>query len=722
MRTILQLMREAGVLLRTAIVAVPLVLAPAIEPLAAQTSRSGEASAIAPDTSMVHDPGFARIMLIARVRGDSCVLRWAPSTPHGWRVANRTGYVVERRGRQGEFARLTPDTLHPWLPMRFIDEMRSHEGNPYLGLVLNALWADSALLGLEGADTLRENVARNVNLFGFALFAADNDPYIADAMGLRFVDRTVTQGEHYTYRVRLNEEREYRIDPATLDVDIRPAPEGPPPLNLSARGLERRIELRWDPQPADEYTGYLVSRSDNGGRTFRQLNARPIVIVAGTDSTVRAQGGYTDTSVAQYRVYVYRVQGITPFGERGAAADVRAFARDLTPPPAPRVHNPVQGGKSVVVLSWEMPATPPDLAGFIVSRSSLPDSLFHDLTPRPLAKSARRFADTKADPAEPYYIVTSLDTAGNRAPSYPLLGTLVDTLPPAIPTGLQGRIDAGGIVRLAWNKNRERDIIGYRVLRANDLRHEFTQLTGRVWRDTAFVDTVESRTLTRFVFYRIAAVNARFNHSRASAPLALRRPDTIPPEPPVFSDVRAGDSSVVLHWVPSASSDVAAHVLSRRTSRGEAWTALATLPRTAATYTDRAVSHNVMYEYSIEAIDSSGLHSQPALSVQARPFDTGVRPPVTDVAAVFQPDERGVALTWTYPDGAPEGSWFLVYRSFNGTPMARFKSIAASQRRFLDREVSAPGAYEYAVQFMTRDGAQSPLSSRAHVLVPKPAN
>jgi len=719
MMTIMRPLRSAGPFIRPATIML-LLLAAAGARVPAQTLRTEQGSAMAPDSTGLHDPGFAKIMLIARVREDSVVLRWAPSTPHGWRVANRTGYVVERRGREGQFVRLTSDTLHPWLPMRFIDEMRSHGNNPYLGLVLNALWADSALLGLEGADTLRENAARNVNLYGFALFAADNDPYVADAMGLRFVDRAVTRGERYTYRVRLNEERDYRIDPATVDVDIRPTPEGPPPVNLSARALERRIELRWDPQQAAEYTGYLVSRSDDGGRTFRQINARPIVIVTGADTSVRAQGGYTDTSVAQYRVYVYRVQGITPFGERGTAADVRAFARDFTPPPAPRVHNPKQGGKAIVILEWDMPATSPDLAGFIVSRSALPDSLFHDLTSRPLAKSVRRFTDRKADPAEPYYIVTSVDTAGNRAPSFPLLGSLIDTLPPAVPTGLQGRVDAGGVVHLVWNRNRERDILGYRVLRANDLRHEFTQLTGKVWRDTAFADTVEVRTLTRFVYYRIAAVNAHFNHSRATAPLALRRPDAVPPEAPVFSDVSTGDSSVVLRWVPSASSDVAAHIISRRTSRTEEWKTLATLPRTAAIYTDRAVSQNVMYEYCIEAVDSSGLHSRPALTVQARPFDPGVRPPVTDLAATFNPKTKTVALTWTYGGNLPDGSYFLVYRSRNGAPLARYRSVASAQKSFTDGDVGEPGAYEYAVQFITRAGAQSSPGTRARIQLPKP--
>jgi len=721
MRTGMRHQRTPGVLIRPASLIVLLLLSPAGARLAAQSALPGQesVSGMAPDSTGLHDPGFARIFLIAQVRRDSVVLRWAPSTAHGWRVANRTGYVVERRGTGGGFVRLTPDTLHPWLPMKFIDEMRTHQSNQYLGLVLNALWADSALLGLEGADTLRENAARNVNLYGFALFAADNDPYIADAMGLRFVDRAATTGERYTYRVRLNEERDYRIDPGEAEVDVRPTPEGPPPANLTARAVERRIELRWDPQRVAEYTGYLVSRSEDGGRTFRQLNARPIVIVTGTDSMLHAQGGYTDTSVAQHRTYVYRVQGITPFGDRGAAAEVRALVRDLTPPPPPRVHNPKLSGKSVVRLEWDMPATSPDLAGFVVSRSALSDSLFHDLTAKPLPKTARQFTDSKADPAEPYYIISSVDTAGNRAPSFPLMGAQIDTVPPAVPAGLRGQIEPSGIVHLSWHGNRERDILGYRVLRANDLRHEFTQLTGKVWRDTAFTDTVEVRTLTRSVYYEVAAVNARFNHSRATAPLALRRPDVNPPVPPAFSDVQASDSAVTLRWVPSGSRDVQSHVLSRRAAGTGEWKPVATLPRTASVYVDREVTQNVMYEYRIEAVDSSGLRSQGGLTVQGRPYDTGVRPAVADVAASFDPKENCITVTWKYTPARPEKSFFLVYRSRDGAPLARYRSVESSVKTFTDREVE-PGAYEYAIQFVTRGGAQSSPGARARVQVPKP--
>jgi fibronectin type 3 domain-containing protein len=686
----------------------------------AQSAQPQPSASAGPDTLAPHDPGFTKIMVTARAYKDSVVLRWAPGTPHGWRVANRTGYVVERRSGSGEFSRLTPDTLHPWLAFTFIDSMRAHPDHKYLGLVLNALWADSLLLEPDGADTVGDNAVRNTNLFGYALFAADNDPSIAEAMGLRFVDRTVQEGDRYTYRIRLNEARDYRIDPGEVDVEVRPARVDPPPVNLTARGRERRIELRWEPQPSGEYTGYIISRSADGGKKFTRMNTAPAVIVDGGDPAVRPQGGFTDTTVINYTVYIYRVHGITAFGEHGTPAEVRAFARDLTPPPAPLLKNPKQAGRATVQLAWDMPSGSPDLVGFVVLRSAFSDSSYHELLKKPLPKNARTYTDKTANEGEPYYIVASLDTAGNRAASFPVLGALIDTLPPAVPTGLRGMIDTAGVVHLTWNRNRERTLLGYRVLRANAPEHEFTQLTGQVWPDTAYTDTVAVRTLTRNVYYRIAAVNVRYNHSRPTAILALRRYDATPPEAPAFYDVQASDSAVALRWAPSSSSDVRSHVLSRRIPPSEPWTALATLLNSAAQYVDHAVQQGVMYEYRIEAVDSAGLHSPPGLTVQARPFDSGVRPAPTNVKASFDQRTNEVTLSWTYASPKSESSFIVVFRSRNGTAFLRYRSVEADQGTFVDREITGSGEYAYAVKVITRTGAESVLSAPARVRIEPP--
>ncbi|HXG01506.1 MAG TPA: hypothetical protein VNL69_11985, partial [Bacteroidota bacterium] len=131
----------------------------------------------------LRDPGFAQIKVIANAGNDSVVLRWAPSTPHGWYVANRTGYIVERRTGTGSFTRLTPDTLHPWLPDQMSAAIEANRDNPFLPIVLQATWGDSALLDMipSGRDTLGEVAERATNFYSLALFAADNDPLVAEA-------------------------------------------------------------------------------------------------------------------------------------------------------------------------------------------------------------------------------------------------------------------------------------------------------------------------------------------------------------------------------------------------------------------------------------------------------------------------------------------------------------------------------------------------------------
>jgi fibronectin type 3 domain-containing protein len=664
------------------------------------------------------DPGFAQIKVIAQASTDSVVLRWAPSTPHGWRVANRTGYMIERRSGSGQFVRITPDTIHSWLPDRLIREVNERPDHPYMGLALNALWGDSTLLSApDGSDTLGVLAERNMNLFSYALFAADNDPLIAEALGLRYVDRNVKVGDRFTYRISLNVPTEYKIDSGEVVVDVKNAVLGPPPVNLSAKGLDRRIEIRWEAQQQNDYSGYHVYRSDDNGRTFRKLTNRPMVLLISQESGQAGIGVFTDTTIVNYKLYKYQVKGINAFGEFGTAGQVEAMGRDMTPPFPPLVKNPEQVGKTKVKLSWDVPEVDADLAGFIISRSAISDSNFRSITPKRLPKAARTFTDTAASDEEPFYVVSSVDTAGNQSPSLPMYGILIDTMPPAIPKGLSGTIDTAGVVRLLWRKNAERNLLGYRVLRANAPDHEFTQLTGQVWHDTLFTDTVEVNTLTRFIYYKIAAVNNRYNHSEMTPVLALKRPDMVPPDAPVFTNVQATDSSVMLKWAASTSEDVKSHVLYRRTDETQSWTMLATLSRIDAMYVDKAVTQNVMYEYEIEAVDSSGLKAMAELPVQGRPYDTGVRPTVSGLRGSYDAAQKKVVLNWLYKPVKQEKFFYLIYRSALNTPLNHYKSIQQTQSTFADDALLGNGMYTYAVKVITDSGAESPLSERVQVTV-----
>jgi fibronectin type 3 domain-containing protein len=697
---------------------VMLLLLSAIVPSRGQVQ---DTSSVSLGSNIPRDPGFAKIAVIARAYQDSVILRWAPSTPHGWRIGNRLGYIVERRQAGGQTIRLTPEPEVPWPVERLADALNANPDNSYLGLAVYALAGDTTLMGLAdslGIDTVGVNAEKNTTLYGYALFSADNDPLVAEALGLRFVDKNIKVGVRYTYRVSLSEKRDYRIDPGEVTVNVRATGPGPAPSNFRAQGLDGEIDLRWEGLSERDYSGYYVYRSDDGGKTFSKMNKTPIVIVTPGEANVMRVARFVDTTITNYKVYKYRVRGIDAFGELGSPGEAEAFGRDLTPPPKPTVKPPEQLGKTRIRLGWEMTEVSPDLAGFSVSRSAFIDSNYHRLTKKLLPPTAREYIDEQATDAEPYYVIAALDTAGNGALSFPLYGMLIDTIPPSIPTGLTGTINKDGIVHLRWGRGPERNLLGYRVLRANAPEHEFSQLTGEVDTDTTFVDTVEVRTLTRNVYYRVAAVNTRFIHSEMSSVLALRRPDVVPPEAPVFTDVLPTDSSVVLSWAPSTSEDLKWHVLYRRLSGEQKWVAIDTLSKKDHSYTDEAVRQNTLYEYLIEAVDSTGLKSPAVVPVQARPYDTGVRPPIEKFTARYDEKKKEIALHWSYRPRKKESYFFLIYRAARGTSLTKYRSVESAQTSFADTDLVGSGLYSYAVQVVTENGGASPVSNKVQVTVP----
>ncbi|MBI4534796.1 MAG: hypothetical protein HY708_00870 [Ignavibacteriae bacterium] len=185
----------------------------------------------------------------------------------------------------------------------------------------------------------------------------------------------------------------------------------------------------------------------------------------------------------------------------------------------------------------------------------------------------------------------------------------------------------------------------------------------------------------------------------------------------MFMDVQVSDSSVMLSWAASTSEDVQAHVLYRRVSEQKRWEPLITLSRTADRYVDKGVNQNTMYEYLIEALDSSGYRTPAELSVQARPYDTGVRSPVTGLRASYDEGERRVILSWSYSPRKQESFYYVVYRATAASALSQYKSVSSTRQTFLDAELVGPGTYEYAIKVMTESGAQSPLSERARVTV-----
>ena len=87
--------------------------------------------------------------------------------------------------------------------------------------------------------------------------------------------------------------------------------------------------------------------------------------------------------------------------------------KDTYGPPAPTGLVPVSGPVAVTLV-WD-PVTAPDLAGYIVLRSTAPSETLQELTPKPITQP--QFEDPTARAGQRYiYYVVAVDNAGNRGP------------------------------------------------------------------------------------------------------------------------------------------------------------------------------------------------------------------------------------------------------------------------------------------------------------------
>ncbi len=678
------------------------------------------------DTTQVDDDlaRTASIRALSRNGVDSIVIRWAPTKAGAWFTYNTIGYVVERGDVSNDEAKnvtrfqvINKQTIKAWT----LDEFKSriNSTHKYAAIAAQCLYGKVSIPqpGSDGSVNSLALAAQELdNKFAFAMYAADNDILAAEALGLRFVDRNIQRGHEYVYRIRsVRQSERYLIDTAYVSAKAEAAEALMPPMNLSATEEHGQVTLRWKNIPVLPYSGFNVYRRDAQGKEIL-LNSTPISAVQNPKFNQTMEPYYVDTTCGFYAKHSYFVRGISAFAELSQASSVEAMGRDRSAPPTPVMKKPLIFSNTMVRLEWEMRAEAKDLAGFVVLRSDSVASRFKALHDKLVPAKTFTFLDTAATAAEPYYAVQAVDTAGNVSDYFTAYVDIHDTLPPAMPRGLHGSIDTNGVVRLVWNLGTEKDLLGYRVLWANDTTHEFTQRTNFVLQDTIMVDTIQINTLTPYIYYKVVAVDTRYFHSLATPILALKRPDVVPPQAPQFIDVRVSDSTVILRWARSRSHDLKNHILFKRAQGSKEWKELVRLGAMDQMYEDKTVNKRSTYEYQLVAIDSTGLRSEPSAAVQGRPFDTGKRPSPSNIRLSYDPKTKSVTVQWEFNAMMSEKYWFVLYRGFEDFDLKQMQAIDARQLSVTDKDLVGNGRYRYAVKVMSPYG-ESPLSEIQEIIV-----
>lgn len=558
---------------------------------------------------------------------------------------------------------------------------------------------------LDDAIRYQENIESNIL---FASLLADQSFGFARASMMAYRDTTAQPGYIYYYKLSITDTTStygVGIHRCSATSDSQQAP-----TRIEGRGRNLIAEVSWSAKGlTDDYVYYNIERSDDGGTTFFTVNSEPFIGFGDAAADPESMT-YIDTLPANGIAYYYRVKGLSPFGFEGPPSDTVMVVGV-----PPRLDLQVVVDSIMISESIEVyfGSTPHDFDSELVQfelfyQATLEDTLV-SVSNSVVPATDRVLVATLPLPTA-YYTIVGTDVNQHRYSSIAFLGQAVDTIPPAAPQGLTGTIDQSGLVDIDWDDNTEEDLDGYKVFYSDVADGDYVQLTVDHVDSSYYFTQASMDVTTDSIFYKVAAIDNRYNMSEYSEPFLLLRPDLLPPTKPTLAQMSATAQGIRIAWRLSGSDDVSHYTLQRRKATSTTWLDVITftdkeaplppLPDPAedipATYLDAEELPRAEHVYRLLAYDDSDNVSASA-ERSIYPYDDGIRGEISGFAATqviinyqeapithanaqgyinlvilpFEPKEeqdykaKAVSLTWQYETDSPSSlREFKVYRRF----------------------------------------------------------
>jgi hypothetical protein len=688
-------------------------------------------------------PVVSKIALMARNGNDSIVLRWLTDDKKVFKNGLQNGYSIFRAenngNKYGKFNKVADVKL--WDKAKWDKTLASYtdtnvQAYKYLkmGYAFTIERAKNVPKEITSIDDIKLAIAQNDLMLLFATMASCMDAQSADAMGLRWVDKNITPGSKYKYRIEAISVPEKKENEGT---EIEAVAESPK-LNATAKVWpiegETNILVKWA-FPEEPFIGYSMERSDDGGKTFKKINRDLLLIDNTSNEKDSLFGALADSSVKMYVPYVYRAIGHSLFAEEMVIGTCKAMARDRTPVTCIFVPSPDATTAKNAVIKWELTCNPgSDLKGFWVAKDSSVEGKFKTIiTPNLLSPATTQFIDYNLNNnSDNFYRILTVDTAGNVFYSNAVYLLRIDTVPPAAPVWAVGKSDSIGIITLKLNANKDKDFFGFRIAKANQADHDFSTIYETFSKDTNYIvnkadtifhDTVTLKTLTKHIYYRAYALDRNYNVSESSKIIEIKRPDIIPPVAPVLKAVTPTDSCLILTIIPSSSEDAVRMSLYRRAEEDTSFQYMGRMNPKDSIFYDKNLIPEKMYYYTLTASDTDNNTSEFCFAQKAKTYDSGVRKGVENVKAEYDKDSKEIIVSWTYEkdEKKDEEIYFQVYCATGASALERCSTLPFNDGIFMYKNPNpiGKGPYKYAIKVVTSKGAESEFCSEKSVLIPE---
>jgi hypothetical protein len=660
----------------------------------------------------------SNVKVNARAQKDKILLRWAVNTPIGWTNSHKSGFMVTRFTviRNGKIL-LKPEKLlltsKPLLPEPLDSWMDLAQKDNYAAIIAQSIYGENFEVSgaNEGPLSKIVNTAEELDQrYTFALYAADMSFEGALKAGWGLVDINVKPNEVYTYQVSVFENP--KVKSGSFAIGLKNYGPLPEPTDFNAIPDDKKILLSWDYASFKSiYSSFMVEKSSDG-INFAPISKTPLVNMNDKVDHPSMTMYYIDTLSVNDKEYHYRLYGISSFGEKGQVTKP-ILAKGITAlvTAARLIDYHIENSNSVH-LEWEYPKEAEDpIQGFEINLAEK-DKGPYKVVSTGLLPSDRKFECKNLFPSN-YFTVTVVGKNNQRLTSQSMLVQPIDSIAPVKPLGLEGTIDSLGVVRLKWKANQERDLLGYRILKANNTDEEFVDIYHKSYVGNDYVDTTVSLKMSNSkVYYRIAAEDQRFNISDPSEILVLEKPDKIPPAPPIFKDFDTKDGKVYLKWIRSYSDDVVGYSLRRREKGQEKWQEIKQINDTIQEFVDDKTENRKTYQYAILARDKSNLWSSMDHStITVTVLDFTPTKVIPFLQGIADRENKKIVLSWNYAKSKDKVIGLSIYKNTKGEAPTLWKELSGDVFTLEDLNLKINLEYEYHFSPMLQSNSPAKVES-----------
>jgi len=639
--------------------------------------------------------------------GGNIILRWAPDDPFAWKLLNRYGYRIERftilKNGKAVDEPVKTELAEKYMPAPE-QQWAQDTANKYAMILAQAIYGESfETQGKTQAGGIISRIKENEARYTYGLLAADMSLRAAELAGLAYTDKNMDTSLSYLYKViPLIPPDKACCDTGVFFIHGNDFIEYLPVEHIRAETTEQTALIRWNSEMyAETYTGYIIERSTDN-KHYERVNEDVFVPVKENNRYRDDHCIFTDSLPNNNKKFYYRIIGVSGFGIQGPPSEPVCLKARPMLKGKPEITTARVAGDTLVLVEWAFEYGASDSVEFYLLHAKRPDQYFE----RKMAlDNSMKAAFSQTKPSM-YYKIEAVDKHDYHYYSTAQMIQLVDSLPPPPPVKLHGKIDTNGNVAIRWGASKAPDIEGYKLFYANDSKHEFSQLNGKIINDTVYRYKTNLNTLTKNIYVKVRAFDHHFNPSGFSETLLLKRPDTIPPVAPDFT-INIDSLPVSVQWEASFSKDVAGYEVMCKAGVEKGWHPVKNIAADKVfACKDSTIKKPGEYAYRVIAIDSAGNRSRNAkpfhVNIPASMFKKGM----PDIQYQVDKEKRQIVFAWQ----GNNIKKVMIYKRVADNPLTLYKAMAADNNKFTDIAVNPGIQYAYRFRFAYQEAGYSNFS------------